>query len=134
MLVTDMVMGRDNPWAELYDPDRVRLLSATELSKENLNVSLQYADLVMPGEVSSVDEIPPGEGRILRRGLHPIAAYREEDGTLHELSAICKHLGCVVRWNSLERTWDCPCHGSRYDSLGRVVNAPSPADLDLAEG
>ena len=77
----------------------------------------------------SVDEIAPGEGRIVGAGLGQRAAYRDDDGTLHELSARCTHLGCIVNWNSAERTWDCPCHGSRFAATGEVIEGPAVRPL-----
>jgi Rieske Fe-S protein len=125
MLLTDLIMGRENAWASLYDPSRKTLGAIKDFAKENLNVAKQYADLVSPGEVNDIAEIPPGEGAILRRGLHKVAVFRDEAGTVHECSAFCTHLGCVVQWNSLERTWDCPCHGSRFQTDGHAVNGPA---------
>ncbi|MBA2338936.1 MAG: FAD-dependent oxidoreductase [Pyrinomonadaceae bacterium] len=130
MLLTDLITGRPNAWEKIYDPSRVVVGSLGEYAKENLNVAAQYADLVTGGDVSSVDEIKPGEGAIIRQGLKKIAAYRDESGALYERSAICPHLGCVVQWNSTEKTWDCPCHGSRFDARGTVVNAPTLHDLE----
>ena len=89
---------------------------------ENFNTVLHYTDWLTGGEVTSSDAIRSGEGRIVRRGLTKIAAYRDEHGVLHERQAICTHLGCVVAWNSTEKSWDCPCHGSRFDALGHVLN------------
>jgi Rieske Fe-S protein len=126
MLLTDLIMNRPNPWAELYDPSRTPLDAPLEYAKENLNVAAQYTDLATPGEVSSAEEVRAGEGAVLRRGLTKVAVFRDDAGTLHERSAICAHLGCVVRWNPGEKTWDCPCHGSRYDPVdGHVVNGPA---------
>ncbi|HEX8181011.1 MAG TPA: FAD-dependent oxidoreductase [Pyrinomonadaceae bacterium] len=133
MLLTDLILGRTNKWAELYDPARKTLGAITDFARENLNVMAQYTDLVTGGEVADVGEIKPGEGRIVRRGLTKVAAYRDDAGTLHERSAICAHLGCVVQWNSNERTWDCPCHGSRYQTDGHVVNGPAISGLAPAE-
>ena len=125
MLLTDLIVGRDNPWARLYDPSRKTLGAIKEFAKENLNVAAQYADVVTAGEIDDVDEIAVGEGAILRRGAVKVAVYRDADGRLHERSAFCTHLGCVVRWNSGEKTWDCPCHGSRFQTDGHVVNGPA---------
>ena len=125
LLLTDLIMGRVNPWAALYDPSRKTLGAIKEFARENVNVAAQYADLVTPGEVDDVSQVPPGEGAILRRGVSKIAVYRDDKGVLHERSAICTHLGCVVQWNSIERTWDCPCHGSRFQTDGHVVNGPA---------
>lgn len=133
MLLTDLIMGRANEWAVVYDPSRKSLRALPEFASENLNVAAQYADLVTPGEVDSVDEISSGEGAIIRHGLQKVAVYRDESGALHERSAFCRHLGCVVDWNSLEKTWDCPCHGSRYDAYGKVINGPANSDLSEVE-
>jgi glycine/D-amino acid oxidase-like deaminating enzyme/nitrite reductase/ring-hydroxylating ferredoxin subunit len=133
MLLTDLVMGRPNAWAHLYDPKRVALRATGDMLKENLNVAAQYTDWVKPGETSDVANIPPGEGAVVRRGAHRVAAYRDEQGNIHERSATCTHLACVVRWNSTEKSWDCPCHGSRFDALGNVVNGPALMALGPAE-
>jgi len=129
MLLGDLIAGRKNPWADLYDPGRVRAGAVAEFAKENVNVAAQYLDLVKPGEVESADRIPPGSGAVLREGLSRIAVYRDEQGLVHRRSAMCTHLGCVVAWNDLEKTWDCPCHGSRFDALGPVRNGPAIAGL-----
>ena len=100
-----------------------------ELVRENVNVAAQYTDYLTGGEVKSVDEIKPGEGAVVRSGLSKIAAYRDEAGNLHEHSAVCTHLGCIVAWNSEEKSWDCPCHGSRFDAYGRVIDGPANVDL-----
>ena len=136
MLLTDLIMGRENRWAELYDPSRkpLSLSAAKDFAGENLNVAAQYTDLVTPGEVSDVSEIKAGEGAVIRRGLTKVACYRDESGALHERSAICAHLGCVVQWNSGEKSWDCPCHGSRYHRTdGHVVNGPANSALAEVE-
>jgi len=122
-------MERVNPWIELYDPSRKTVAAVKDFVQENINVAAQYLDLISPGEIESVAEIPKGEGCVLRSGLAKVAVYRDEDGRLHSLSAVCVHLGCIVTWNSAEKTWDCPCHGSRYDALGSVINGPANSDL-----
>ena len=133
-LLKDLIVGRDNPWAALYDPARKPWRAPEEFVKENLNVAAQYMDLLTGGEVRSADAVLPGSGATMRRGLSKVALYRDEAGALHERSAICPHLGCVVAWNSFEKTWDCPCHGSRFDALGRVINGPANRDLAEAGG
>jgi glycine/D-amino acid oxidase-like deaminating enzyme/nitrite reductase/ring-hydroxylating ferredoxin subunit len=125
MLLTDLIVGRPNPWEKLYDPTRKTLGATKEFAKENLNVAAQYADLVTPGELDDVAQIDSGEGAIVRRGLAKVAVHRDDNGVLHERSAFCTHLGCVVQWNSIEKTWDCPCHGSRFQTDGHVVNGPA---------
>jgi len=134
-LITDLIMGRSNPWTALYDPARKAksMTSLKEFAVENLNVAAQYRDLVTSGDVKSADDIPADSGAVLRRGLHKVAAYRDAKGQLYECSAICPHLGCVVRWNDGEKSWDCPCHGSRFDATGNVVNGPANSALKPLE-
>jgi Rieske Fe-S protein len=129
MLLTDLVLGRQNPWAGLYDPGRKTMGAARDYTSENFNVARQYADWLTAGEVKSVDEIAKDSGAVMRRGLQKIAVYRDPQGALHERSAACPHLGCVVHWNGSEKTWDCPCHGSRFDCRGKVLNGPANRDL-----
>jgi glycine/D-amino acid oxidase-like deaminating enzyme/nitrite reductase/ring-hydroxylating ferredoxin subunit len=133
MLLTDMIVGRKNAWEKIYDPSRISLRSLGEFAKENLNVAVQYTDLVLAGDVDSVDEIKPNSGAIMSRGLHKVAVYRDPDGEVHEFSAVCRHLGCIVNWNSLEKSWDCPCHGSRYDALGHITQGPANSDLEAVK-
>jgi Rieske Fe-S protein len=129
MLLRDLIMGRENAWATPYDPSRKTLRAASTFARENLNVAAEYGRWVTPGEVGSPEEIKPGEGAILRRGLSKIAVSRDLDGAFHELSAVCTHLGCIVSWNGAEKSWDCPCHGSRFATDGKVMNGPAVAPL-----
>jgi len=133
MLLSDLILGRSNPWAKLYDPARVTLSAAAGFARENSNVALQYTEWLTGGDVASADEIAPGSGAIVRKGLEKIAVYRDPQGKLHERNAACPHLGCVVHWNRAETTWDCPCHGSRFDRYGKVINGPANRDLAPAE-
>lgn len=131
ILITDLIAGRDNAWARVYDPSRVTVDVETvmEFVKENVNVAVQYKDLVTPGEVSDAAQIPPGQGAVIRRGAAKVAVARGDDGSVREISAVCTHLGCIVRWNSVEQTWDCPCHGSRFAIDGHVINGPAITPL-----
>lgn len=129
LLITDLVMGRENPWEKLYDPSRRPLSGASTFLSENANVFAQYVDWVVPKSARSPDSLERGQGGIFQKGLAKVAVFRDEDGTLHEMSAVCPHLGGIVQWNPLEKTFDCPCHGSRYSCTGRVINGPSAADL-----
>ena len=133
MLLSDLILGQTNPWAKLYDPARVTLGSAMDFARENSNVALQYTDWLTGGDVASPDEVRPGAGAIVRKGLEKIAVYRDPQGKLHERNAACPHLGCVVHWNRAETTWDCPCHGSRFDPYGKVINGPANRNLAPAE-
>jgi glycine/D-amino acid oxidase-like deaminating enzyme/nitrite reductase/ring-hydroxylating ferredoxin subunit len=133
MLITDLIQNRDNAWATLYDPKRKTLRALGRFAKENLNAAAQYLHRLMPGEVKSVDEVVAGYGAVMRRGMQLTAVYRDDAGEVHQRSAVCPHLGCVVGWNSTEHTWDCPCHGSRFDALGTVIHGPANRDLDTAD-
>jgi Rieske Fe-S protein len=136
MLLADLVLGRDNPWATLYDPKRVSLRASPlkEMAKHNVDVMVQYAKgYLSPSEVKSVDEIAPGQGAVLRRNGKKIAAYRDESGKLIEKSAVCTHLKCIVEWNGAEKSWDCPCHGSRFAPTGEVLNGPAIMALEDVE-
>ncbi|WP_276495785.1 FAD-dependent oxidoreductase [Pontibacter litorisediminis] len=132
MLITDLIMERPNPWASLYDPARSPLHSVGEYLKENLNVAAQFKDYVTPGEVDDPMQVMPGTGSIMRKGAQKVAVYCDQDGVRHQCSAVCTHLGCVVSWNSVESSWDCPCHGSRFDPFGKVITGPATSDLGPA--
>jgi glycine/D-amino acid oxidase-like deaminating enzyme/nitrite reductase/ring-hydroxylating ferredoxin subunit len=134
MLVCDLIAGQDNEWSTLYDPGRktLSLTAAQEYIVENVDVATGL--VAGTTDVSSAAEIAPGTGALLRRGGRVIAAYRGEDGVVVERSARCTHLGCVVRWNSEERSWDCPCHGSRFAPSGDVLTGPARSPLAAVEG
>ena len=133
MLIRDLILGRENAWATLYDPSRLSLRAGGEYARENLNVAAQYADYLTGGEVASPDEVAPGTGAVMRRGLSKVALFRDDSGALHEHSAVCTHLGCVVAFNDKEKSWDCPCHGSRFDPTdGHVLNGPAINGLEPA--
>ena len=131
-LIADLASGVSHPFAEVYDPRRKpkSLSSLASYVHENLNTAGQYADWIAPSDVASVSEIARGEGAVLRGGLCRVAVYVDESGAQHELSATCPHLGGVVSWNTAEKSWDCPCHGSRFDCHGKVVTGPATSDLE----
>lgn len=130
MLLTDLILKRKNPWKKLYNPSRVTLRTAPAFARENANVMLQYKDWLTGGDVDRVEAVEPGAGAVLRAGGKKIAVYRDDAGEVHMCSAVCTHLYCIVDWNSTEKTWDCPCHGSRFDPYGKVLNGPAIAPLE----
>ncbi len=130
MLLRDLILGRDNPWTSLYDPSRKSLRAALTFAEENLNAAGQYAAWMTPGEVGTPEEIKPGTGAVIRRGLSKIVVYRDDAGKLHERSAVCPHLRCIVSWNSTEHSWDWPCHGSRFGPSGKVLSGPVIGSLE----
>lgn len=133
MLLADRIAGRMNIWSELYEPSRVTLGAVGTIAQEVGNTAGQYAKWLTGGEVRSTEEIAPGSGAIMGFGLGKVAVYRDDLGALHKHSAVCTHLGCIVAWNDSEKTWDCPCHGSRYDPYGRVINGPAASNLPPAD-
>jgi len=133
IIVSDLILGRDHPWAKLYDPSRKSISATAEFLKENADVVRDLVEYFTPGEVADVSEIPNASGAILRKGLQKLAVYRDESGSLHTHSAKCTHLGCVVHWNPVEASWDCPCHGSRFTPKGEVMNGPAVSPLEPAE-
>jgi Rieske Fe-S protein len=130
MLISDLIRGKENPWEAVYDPSRITLQTAPDFIEENLNVAKQFGDYLTKGNIERIEELAAGHGAILKEGLKPVAAYRNESGVLFVNSAVCPHLKCIVHWNSEERTFDCPCHGSRFTGEGRVVNGPANSDLE----
>jgi glycine/D-amino acid oxidase-like deaminating enzyme/nitrite reductase/ring-hydroxylating ferredoxin subunit len=130
MLNATLVTGGESKWAELYAPDRKPLKAAKNWVMENSTALKNLAEYVAPGEISSIDELEPGQGAIIREGLKKIAAYRDAKGDVHRHSAACTHLGCHLHWNSFENCWDCPCHGSIFGSDGEVLNAPAISGLN----
>ena len=132
MLVTDLIMGVENPWKRIYDPARKVKHGVTDFVSEQANTLSKYGEWVTGGEVDSPQEIAAGEGAIVREGTRKLAVYRDEQGELHAVSAKCTHLGCVVHWNAAERSWDCPCHGSRFDVDGEVLHGPAASALEAA--
>ena len=133
-VLRDAVLGRPNPWAELLDPGRFKPLAAAKSAVvENANVGLHFVgDRLIRGVTRTPADLAPGEGAVVRRGKRRLAAYRDEEGTLHAVSAVCTHLRCLVSWNSGDRTWDCPCHGSRFGLDGEVLHGPATTPLDPA--
>jgi len=129
ILISDLINGRPNRWQELYDPSRITLNSAGDYLHEVANMAAQYADWISPGDIKEAGELQPGEGGILSVGLKKIAVFRDEQNILHAFSAACTHLGCVVQWNAEEKSFDCPCHGSRFTTNGNVINGPAISGL-----
>jgi glycine/D-amino acid oxidase-like deaminating enzyme/nitrite reductase/ring-hydroxylating ferredoxin subunit len=130
LILSDRILGRENEWAELFESKRLKPRVTPKLVKEGVSVGFHFvADRLGPVGARSPDEIQNGEGAIVRVGGRKRAVYRDEGGELHLLSPVCRHLGCIVSWNRAERSWDCPCHGSRYSGEGRMIQGPTVKDL-----
>lgn len=132
-LVADLILGRTSPFAGLYSPSRWMPGALKTLLEENANLAAQYADWLTGGEVASADHVPPGHGAVVRSGLSKHAVYKDDRGQVHALSAVCPHLGGIVQWNPGEKTWDCPCHGSRFACTGEVQHGPAVEGLKVTE-
>jgi Rieske Fe-S protein len=133
LVIPPLITGSKTPFADVYDPRRKPLKAASAFISENATAVVNFAEYVAPGEISSVEELKAGQGAIVRSGLTKIAAFRDDDGALYLRSAACTHLGCHLHWNSLERCWDCPCHGSHFAPDGTVLNGPATAPLATIE-
>ncbi|HET9428270.1 MAG TPA: (2Fe-2S)-binding protein, partial [Allosphingosinicella sp.] len=136
LAISALILGRECDFASVLDPERKSATSGAsvmEFVRGQAGAIKNMAEHLGPGEIGSVDELEPGEGGIVRRGLAKVAAYRTPDGELIERSATCTHMGCVVHWNGFERCWDCPCHGSQFAPDGAVLNGPAVKPLAEVE-
>ena len=134
-VICDQILGRDNEFASLFDPHRMTVgASASKLATENAKVARHWVgDRIKHPQAGAFDDLAPGEASVERIGLGHVAGYRDDEGELHAVSAVCTHLGCIVTWNGAEKSWDCPCHGSRFDVDGRVLHGPALKDLEKKE-
>ncbi|MBK0379253.1 FAD-dependent oxidoreductase [Mucilaginibacter sp. SD-g] len=130
-ILSDLVLGKANKYEKLFSPARVKPLdSFSEFVKENADVAYHFvADRFGIYETDSLKRLSPGTGKLVEVDGKKIAAYRDESGEIYALSPVCTHAGCIVNWNSEERSWDCPCHGARYDVAGKVLTGPATKDL-----
>jgi len=131
-VLADLVLGRENPYASLLDPRRLHLRAgARKLVTENAKVAAHFVgDRLRDRGARELADLAPGEGGIVRHGDERVAGYRDDDGSLIAVSPTCTHMGCRVRFNAAERTWDCPCHGSRYAVDGSVLEGPAVHRLE----
>jgi glycine/D-amino acid oxidase-like deaminating enzyme/nitrite reductase/ring-hydroxylating ferredoxin subunit len=129
ILIPDLISNRPNPWKDLYKPSRKTLSTAATYIEEVANATAQYVDWLTPGEKKDLEALPKNQGIIIREGLKKLAIYKDEEDTIHACSALCPHLAGCVRWNADEKSWDCPCHGSRFNTSGEVINGPANSNL-----
>ena len=129
IIITDIIMGRDNPLIDIYSPSRITLKTSSDYLQEVGNMVAQYGDWFSKADIKNVDDLKPGEGGIMSSGFKKIAVYCDEENNLHTCSAVCPHLGAILQWNADEKTFDCPMHGSRFTTEGKVINGPATSDL-----
>lgn len=134
-IITDMIRGRENPHAEVYAPDRFKpAASARRFLAHNIEVAEKYIGGAISRPAGDLRDVAPGEGRVLMIEGKKAGVFRDKKGRVHAVNPTCTHLGCVAAWNSAEETWDCPCHGSRFDADGKVIHGPAVKDLKPREG
>lgn len=133
VMFRDHVTGTANPWKDLFRVNRKPLTHAWDYVAENKDYPYYMLKRMLSSKKDAVESVLCGEGRVLRYNGQQVAAYRNEDGHLTELCAVCPHMGCIVAWNEAEKTWDCPCHGSRFTAQGALIAGPAETDLLPAE-
>ncbi|MDN7023323.1 FAD-dependent oxidoreductase [Methanoculleus sp. FWC-SCC1] len=134
MILTDLLLGSPSPWGEVFDPAR---FEKRPQPKEEIREWLGAAGgtVEIPGDIldAALSQLGNGSGIVLQHNEQKVAVYRDTEGRIHSLDPTCMHMACQVSWNDAERSWDCPCHGSRYDALGRVIESPTVNDLKQKE-
>jgi glycine/D-amino acid oxidase-like deaminating enzyme/nitrite reductase/ring-hydroxylating ferredoxin subunit len=129
-IVRDLIQDHPNEWSKLYDPSRISPRALGLMAKENAKSILPYEDHLYLKDQYTKGPLVPGTGVLVRDKLKEVAVYCDPQGKLHSFSATCPHLGGVVHWNEIEKTWDCPCHGSRFSCTGQVLNGPAISNLE----
>ena len=131
ILLCDMLTGSDNPLHEILDPNRIKPdASFSNFVKEAADVVGILAKSISPGKkIDSIVALAPGEARIVKYEGESIALYKDETGMLHAVNPACSHIKCSVEWNAAEQSWDCPCHGSRFNADGEMLTGPARKDL-----
>jgi glycine/D-amino acid oxidase-like deaminating enzyme/nitrite reductase/ring-hydroxylating ferredoxin subunit len=131
LLIPDLILGNVNKWKKIYDPQRMKFFrSGKTWLKEFVGGLLRYMkEYPYDADVVELSAIQQGQGKIVKLGNDKYGVYRDEDDDLHVVSAECTHLHCIIQWNNDEKSWDCPCHGSRFTYKGKVINGPANKDL-----
>jgi glycine/D-amino acid oxidase-like deaminating enzyme/nitrite reductase/ring-hydroxylating ferredoxin subunit len=132
-VISDQILDRDNPWSDTFDPIRLHPIAGGPSFLKHAAASARHLALDRVVKRGSAEDLAPGEGAIVGSGFGQRAAYRDESGRLHSLSARCTHMGCIVNFNDAERTWDCPCHGSRFNTSGEVIEGPAVKYLEKSD-
>jgi Rieske Fe-S protein len=131
VILAALATGREHEWAGLFDATRVKpIAGAKEFASHNLTVAKDLVGGYVSGKPRSFDELAPGDAAVVKIDGENVAAFRDEQGQVHAVSAVCTHMGCLVGWNETDRTWDCPCHGSRFEATGEVIHGPAFKPLE----
>jgi len=132
LVLANTILGLENPWADLYDSLRATPFVTADSLKNNLETGIHWVgDRLKPLQHQSFDDVAVGEGKLITIDGKQLAAYRDEAGQIHAVSPVCTHLGCIVNWNSAEKSWDCPCHGGRFSCNGEVLHGPPVENLEV---
>lgn len=129
IIIPDLINGLTDKFTELYDPKRKTIKAASTFIEEQVNVAKQFAEYLTKGDIDSINELKADEGAIIRNGSTKAAVYKDISGKMHAFSAVCPHLKCILEWNGDEKSFDCPCHGSRFSCFGKLLNGPANKDL-----
>lgn len=130
-LLADLIDGKENEWAGLYDPSRIKpVASAKEMAKEGIRTAKGVVRHLTERKEVDVESLMPEEGKIFTKNGEKLAVSKDKDGNVKAVSAVCTHLGCIVAWNNNDKSWDCPCHGSRFKPDGEVITGPAFTPLE----
>lgn len=130
-LLADLARDRPNVWAEVFDPGRMEIAAVPKMVSQGIDSIARFVgDRLRRSEDRAVDTLGRGEAALAELDGERVAAFRDSEGQLHLCSPVCTHMGCQVRWNAAEQSWDCPCHGSRFDPDGNVLHAPAVRPLE----
>ncbi len=134
-IISDLILGKANPYSDLLSPSRLKPIAGfSEFVKENADVAYHLiADRFGAEIISSTDSLSLGEGKIVSFEGEKLAVYKDDNGKVSALSPVCTHAGCIVNWNAAEKTWDCPCHGGRFDTTGAVLTGPPRSNLKVID-
>jgi Rieske Fe-S protein len=131
MILSDLLAGRDNAWLPVFDASRIGGAQAVaKLIKDNLKVGKEFVGGRLDQPIGPAEELPAGSGGIAELDGSRVGAYRDASGQLHAVKLTCTHLGCPLHWNAAETSWDCNCHGSRFDVDGAILNGPAVTPLE----
>ncbi|HET7897409.1 MAG TPA: (2Fe-2S)-binding protein, partial [Flavisolibacter sp.] len=135
MVLTDLIIEGQSQYADLFSPSRVKPVAGIKnFVKENVDVvSLFVGKRLGADKIEALADIAPGEGRLVKYEGDKIAVYKDETGKFYALNPVCTHAGCIVDWNHAEKSWDCPCHGSRFGLQGDVLTGPAHQPLEKIE-
>jgi Rieske Fe-S protein len=133
--LTELIRTGDSEYKKLFSPDRLKPVAGfANFVKENLDVVKEFiGKRLSKDKLQGLAELAPGEGRLVKYEGKSLALYKDDNGQIHAINPVCTHAKCTVGWNTAEKTWDCPCHGARYDIDGQVLTGPARMDLEVVE-